>query len=265
MCSACVILVFFASGYMRSVAGKFQAYSGRKVKGFMVLFFSFLTSFHCFASVAMPTEQNQSTDLPFAKGEFLLPQSMFRHKYEVKKSEFICLLYSVESRAEAMSVLAQAKVQYPDARHHCWAYILGLATSQAFNDDGEPSGTAGKPILNVLQHRGMGNTMAIVVRYFGGVKLGAGGLVRAYSQATQQAIELCPLKRFVPQKTMTLDCPYELEPNLRRFLTQHDACIIRQDYGSTAQFDISFPESKLPDVESWLSNHFQVSRIVEDH
>ena len=212
----------------------------------------------------MPAEKKPPNDCFVAKGEFLLPAQTFQHEYEVKKSEFICQLYEVKTRVEAMKALAQAKAEYPDARHHCWAYILGDVKSQAFNDDGEPSGTAGKPILNVLQHRSMGNTMAIVIRYFGGVKLGAGGLVRAYSQATQQAIELCPLKRFVPQKVMTLDCPYELEPSLRRFLTQHDAWIIRQEYAGTAQFDISFPESQLASVESWLANNFQITVFADE-
>ncbi|GAA6152079.1 YigZ family protein [Pseudoteredinibacter isoporae] len=200
-------------------------------------------------------------------GQFYLPAETFEHCYEIKKSEFICQLHEVSDRAAAMSVLASAREQYPDARHHCWAYILGSprqAISQAFNDDGEPSGTAGKPILNVLQHRGLGNTMAIVVRYFGGIKLGAGGLVRAYSQATQQAIERCPLACFVPRQLLTLDCPYDLEPALRRFLEQHQGVVLEQQYDRSAQFRISLPKPEIPAFKTWLSHHFQINCAFED-
>ncbi|MBB6522008.1 YigZ family protein [Pseudoteredinibacter isoporae] len=215
----------------------------------------------------MSSDKSQESDASSGRGQFFLPAEPFEHCYEIKKSEFICQLHEVLDRAAAMAVLAQAREQYPDARHHCWAYILGApaqALSQAFNDDGEPSGTAGKPILNVLQHRNMGNTMAIVVRYFGGIKLGAGGLVRAYSQATQQAIELCPLRRFVPRQIASLDCPYDLEPVLRRFLDQHQGNVIEQQYSSSAQFKISLPKPEIPAFKTWLSHHFQINCAFED-
>lgn len=206
----------------------------------------------------MSHDKPSESEEPLTDGQFFLPAQSFEHCYEIKKSEFICQLHEVVDRPAAMAALSQAREQYPDARHHCWAYILGEVVSQAFNDDGEPSGTAGKPILNVLQHRGMGNTMAIVVRYFGGIKLGAGGLVRAYSQATQQAIELCPLARFVPKQLASLDCPYDLEPTLRRFLGQHNGSVIEQKYDSSAKFKISLPKPEVPIFKTWLSHHFQI-------
>lgn len=103
---------------------------------------------------------------------------------KLKKSEFIAYAYPVTSRGQAMFHVEQLREQYPDARHFCWAYIIGdpdNTTSAGFDDDGEPSGTAGRPILNVLQHKSIGNVIVIVVRYFGGIKLGAGGLTRAYA------------------------------------------------------------------------------------
>ncbi len=208
-------------------------------------------------SVAM-TETPQKETLI---GQFMHPAQSIEHCYEIKKSEFICQLHQVEDRAAAMKMLGAAREQYPDARHHCWAYILGdpkQAMSQAFNDDGEPSGTAGKPILNVLQHRDMGNTMAIVVRYFGGIKLGAGGLVRAYSQATQQAIELCSLSPFIAKRQLALVCPYELEPSLRRFLEQNHGAIEAQEYAEMAKLLISLPEQSIASFKVWLSHHFQI-------
>ncbi len=119
-------------------------------------------------------------------------------RLEIKKSAFIAYAYPVHKREQAMFHVEQLKVKYPDARHWCWAYIIGdpdNTTSAGFDDDGEPSGTAGRPILNVLQHKSIGNIIIIVVRYFGGIKLGAGGLTRAYAGSAQAAVDemqLCP-------------------------------------------------------------------------
>lgn len=194
-------------------------------------------------------------------GSFNLPAELTEHRYDIKKSAFICQLHPVTDRVEATAALDAARQQYPDARHHCWAFILGdprQPIAQAFNDDGEPAGTAGKPIMNVLQHRQLGNTMAIVVRYFGGIKLGAGGLVRAYSQATQQAIEAANLTRFIPQRELALDCPYQEEPVLRRFLDQHQGRIVQQHYGERAEFLVALPVAHMDAFTAWLAQHFQI-------
>jgi len=117
-----------------------------------------------------------------------IPQATAQAEIEIKKSRFIGLAKQINDREQGMLWLAKVKATYPDARHHCWAYLLGnpsCATNAGMGDDGEPSGTAGKPILNVLQHKGVGDIMLIVVRYFGGIKLGAGGLNRTYGQAAQ--------------------------------------------------------------------------------
>ena len=119
-------------------------------------------------------------------------------RLEIKKSDFIAYAYPVHTREQAMFHVEQLRIKYPDARHWCWAYIIGdpdNTTSAGFDDDGEPSGTAGRPILNVLQHKSIGNIIIIVVRYFGGIKLGTGGLTRAYAGSAQAAVDemqLCP-------------------------------------------------------------------------
>src|SRR6187431_3116495 len=110
---------------------------------------------------------------------------------EEKNSDFLTFLHPVTSRDEAMVHIELYRKKYPDANHVCWAYVIGNTRqpqTQAFSDDGEPSGTAGKPMLHVLTERDVGNSLAVVVRYFGGVKLGAGGLVRAYSAAVSEAV-----------------------------------------------------------------------------
>ena len=104
----------------------------------------------------------------------------------IKKSRFIGCVQTVENRAEAQKIVAQLWLEHPDARHVCWALMAGGQSAAV--DDGEPSGTAGRPMLDVLRHQELNNVLATVVRYFGGVKLGAGGLVRAYTDAVAQAL-----------------------------------------------------------------------------
>jgi uncharacterized YigZ family protein len=125
----------------------------------------------------------------------------------IKKSEFISYAYPVTSREDAMFHVEQLREQYADARHYCWAYIIGdphNTTSAGFDDDGEPNGTAGRPILNVLQHKSIGNVIIIVVRYFGGIKLGAGGLTRAYAGSAQVAVDMMTLSDYSKQVTLTV-------------------------------------------------------------
>lgn len=106
-----------------------------------------------------------------------------------KKSRFIADIFSVSTEEEALQILDKVKKQYWDARHHCWAYVIGNEQVQErCSDDGEPSGTAGKPILEVIRGNEIHNILVIVTRYFGGTLLGTGGLVRAYTQASQEGI-----------------------------------------------------------------------------
>ncbi len=167
----------------------------------------------------------------------------------VKKSRFIARAAFAADRAQALQLLAQAKADYPDARHHCWAYLLGsprAPCSQAFADAGEPAGTAGKPILNVLQHKDIGDLMVIVIRYFGGIKLGAGGLVRAYSHAAQAAIEQLRCRPVQRQQRIELGCDFAQEQHVRYWLDGHEGAIIAVDYGTAVSIQASIPCSALP-------------------
>lgn len=195
---------------------------------------------------------------------FQVLASPLEQSYEIKKSQFITRLIPAENREQAMAGLALAKADYADARHHCWAYIFGdpkQAVSMAFNDDGEPGGTAGKPILNVLQHRQLGNCMAVVIRYFGGIKLGAGGLVRAYSTSVQQAVENSTLVDVIPTVPIRLSCPYNLEPDLRRFLLGLDAKITQLNYEHAAMVSVDFPYLKFDELEAWLGAHYLIELV----
>lgn len=145
----------------------------------------------------------------------------------------------------AMQVLETQQMLYPDARHHCWAYLLGAPTqplSLASNDDGEPSGTAGKPMLNVLQHSDIGNVMVVISRYFGGVKLGAGGLVRAYSRATSLALEHLQTQTFIPRIHMHLTVLFKDEQFIRHTVAQHQGSIDACQYSDTVSLQVSVPK-----------------------
>ena len=165
--------------------------------------------------------------------------------YEIKKSRFIARAVFAATREQAMAALALAKKDYPDARHHCWAYQFGnpkSAASAAMSDDGEPSGTAGKPILNVLQHKDVGDVMIIVIRYFGGIKLGAGVLVRAYSASAQMAMDALKTEQQVARELFELMCDFSQEQSIRHWLSLHDGVIEDVAYAQKVSIILALPD-----------------------
>lgn len=158
----------------------------------------------------------------------------------IKKSRFIGCVQAVPDRAAAQAIVAGLREQHPQAAHVCWALLAG--GQSAANDDGEPGGTAGRPMLEVLRRQDLEGVLATVVRYFGGVKLGAGGLVRAYTDAVAQALlhaEKLPLR-----KTVTLRCtvPYPLEGLVRRELAQAHAHLAAVEHGDAVEFAFTVEE-----------------------
>jgi len=196
-----------------------------------------------------------------------IPSAVSEVEYTVKKSRFIARVVPIESREEALAAVADAKTDYPDARHHCWAYLLGEpgdAHSAGMSDDGEPAGTAGKPILNVMQHGILGNVLVVVIRYFGGIKLGAGGLVRAYSTATGQALESAPshLKRELLQYIVRGD--FSQEQLMRYWLTTCDGEMISVAYSEQVVYQLALPaEQQNALVEFCAANQLQLNETYE--
>lgn len=185
------------------------------------------------------------------------PVSQGRAEIEIKKSRFISYAEPVNSREEAMEFLQQLKEKYPDARHHCWAYVLGNpnnAASAGMGDDGEPTGTAGKPILNVLQHKGVGDLMLVVVRYFGGIKLGAGGLTRAYGQAAQAVMEVLEVEEFEPQIEYQISCDFSEEQAVRHQLETLAGSVLATDYSSKVLLKVSLPAKAENEFAEFLAN-----------
>ncbi len=126
----------------------------------------------------------------------------------IKGSRFIGFATPIESDEQAIEFVAEIKNKYPDARHWCWAYQLKEQNRTRFNDDGEPNGSAGKPILAPIVGRNVVNCLVVVVRYFGGVKLGVGGLVRAYSQAANAVLDASSIIEVIPKITLEIDYSY---------------------------------------------------------
>ncbi|HEY0884065.1 MAG TPA: YigZ family protein [Ramlibacter sp.] len=155
----------------------------------------------------------------------------------VRKSRFIACVQAVPDREHALAVVARLRAEHPQAAHVCWALLAG--GHSAANDDGEPGGTAGRPMLEVLRRQDLEGVLATVVRYFGGVKLGAGGLVRAYTDAVAQALlgaQKLPLRRFV---TLRCAVPYALEGMVRRELQQAGAPLGGVTHGNEVELAFS--------------------------
>jgi len=158
----------------------------------------------------------------------------------VKKSRFIGCVQPVADRAGAQAVVQSLRVAHPAAAHVCWALMAG--GQSAANDDGEPGGTAGRPMLEVLRHHDLDGVLATVVRYFGGVKLGAGGLVRAYTDSIAQTLIDAPLRPQVRQRTLHCAVPYAFEGLLRRELAAADATLNQVRHEGLVHFDFSLPD-----------------------
>jgi len=182
-------------------------------------------------------------------------------RLEIKKSEFISYAYPVISREQAMFHVEQLREQYPDARHFCWAYIIGdpdNTTSAGFDDDGEPSGTAGRPILNVLQHKSIGNVIIIVVRYFGGIKLGAGGLTRAYAGSAQAAVDEMVLNPYVPMTQIRILAEFATEAQCRYIIESLGGHIDDVAYSKQVTLTATLAEADVENLKARLAMDGQV-------
>lgn len=171
-----------------------------------------------------------------------------------KKSRFIGAVYNVETTEEAEAKIAEISKKYWDARHNCYAYVIGENSEiSKCSDNGEPSGTAGKPILEVINGAGITNALIIVTRYFGGVLLGTGGLVRAYTQAAQAALADAEVGEKVFSQKLTLTVGYNMINNVQYYLGQNDIAIADSRYEADVSFDICVKESDLETIKNGLT------------
>ncbi|SFB86568.1 YigZ family protein [Butyrivibrio sp. YAB3001] len=171
-----------------------------------------------------------------------------------KKSRFIANVFSVESQQQAEEIIAKISKEYWDARHNCYAYVIGVnGENTKCSDNGEPSGTAGKPILEVINGAGVTNTLIIVTRYFGGVLLGTGGLVRAYTQSAQAALASSEIGEMVLARKLTLKVNYNMINNVQYYLSQNEINISDSRYEADVEFDICVKENDVSRITDGLT------------
>lgn len=182
---------------------------------------------------------------------YLIPAEPVMFTEEIKKSRFITLLQHTDGVDDAKQFIQSVKDEYPDARHHCWAFVAGSPDDSqklGFSDDGEPTGTAGKPIIAQLLGSEIGEITAVVVRYFGGIKLGTGGLVRAYGNGVQQSLRLLITKIKVPQVLCEITCDYSFINQIELLVRQVEGTVIASDFGADVTLRISIPATLLSEV-----------------
>ena len=179
-------------------------------------------------------------------GSYNVIKSSGESEIVVTKSRFIGNLVSVSSASEAEEFITSIRKKYNDARHNCWAYIVmeGDMVINKCSDDGEPSGTAGRPILSIMEGAGLVNAVCTVTRYFGGVLLGTGGLVRAYSDASSQALENAVVSPIRRGQYITFTCEYQDEGGIRRLLESEDFSITESGYTDKVTITVLGPEEK---------------------
>ncbi|HEU4513256.1 MAG TPA: YigZ family protein [Nocardioidaceae bacterium] len=165
-----------------------------------------------------------------------------RAETEVKRSRFICRIERVDSEEAARAVVEEERKRYWDARHHCSAFVLGPdGDVQRSSDDGEPSGTAGAPMLEVLRGRGLSDVVAVVTRYFGGVLLGAGGLVRAYTDAVRAGLDAAGSRERRLLERYVVEVPHADAGKLENALRAYGVAVLGVDYGAAATLHLAVP------------------------
>ncbi|GAA0505793.1 IMPACT family member YvyE [Saccharopolyspora subtropica] len=176
------------------------------------------------------------------------------HELEVKKSRFLCALARVTNEDEAREFIQRRRRLHHDARHHCSAFVLGdNGEIQKSSDDGEPAGTAGIPMLEVLRRNEVTNVVTVVTRYFGGVLLGAGGLVRAYSGAVSAALEHVGLVERRPVRTVMTTVDYLLAGRLDNELRSAGYQVTDTEYAESVRFHVAVPDQEVAAFETWLA------------
>ncbi|MGG3005942.1 YigZ family protein [Geobacillus stearothermophilus] len=176
------------------------------------------------------------------------------HEIVIEKSRFICYVNRAETEEEAIAFIQQIKKKHWDATHNCSAYLIGEHDQiQKANDDGEPSGTAGVPMLEVLKKKGLKDTVAVVTRYFGGIKLGAGGLVRAYSRAVSEGLNAAGIVERRLMRVMQVTIDYSWLGKVENELRSSVYTIKNIHYADRVTFDVFVPEDGQSSFGEWMT------------
>ena len=175
--------------------------------------------------------------------EYYIPTRESEATFVEKRSEFIGHVWRVESEEVARAHIEATKKKHYDARHNCWCYII-RGGAVRYSDDGEPQGTAGQPMLNVFQREGVENVCCVVTRYFGGILLGAGGLVRAYTQSAKDALDAAGISVVRRWVAMEVPCTYAMFERARLEVTAFGGVVENVDYGADVVLSALLPEER---------------------
>ena len=174
---------------------------------------------------------------------------------EIKRSRFIGRSFKAATPDKALAIVKRVRETWHDATHHCWAYRLGISGQQArYDNSGEPQRTAGPPILDVLKHHNLTNTLVVVTRYYGGTKLGAGGLVRAYSEAAKKAIEASGISDLRLVREVRAPVPYPLLAPLEAYLLQEGFEISSKDFSELVVLLLRIPADRESDFRAFYAD-----------
>ena len=203
-----------------------------------------------------------------APQSYYVPVDAGETEFTEKRSRFLGHVRRVETEAEARAFLDEMRKKYYDARHNCWCYVLHEGGVVRYGDDGEPQGTAGQPMLNVFQREGVENVLCVVTRYFGGVLLGAPGLVRAYSEAAAEAVKSAQIRHFCEANRVRLVIGYDLYPTVSYLLPKYGVMTAEQDFGEQVTLLLEIKTDVYAEVAAALTelmNGTPAGELLETH
>ena len=198
---------------------------------------------------------------------YRVPACAYRGEISVKRSRFIASAARARTPDAAHAHVDRVREEMPDATHHCWAYVAGPPGSTAqigMSDAGEPHGTAGRPMLNALLHGGVGEIAVVCTRYFGGVKLGTGGLSRAYADAVKSVLESLPTLEKVERVRLRVRIAYAEVDALQRLFTECEVAVDEEAYGAEVRYGVAVPTQELQRFREALAGLSQGRAVVEE-
>ena len=190
-----------------------------------------------------------------SSARYPIPAGIHRARDEIDRSRFITTIAPAPTVADAEAFIRAMRDEFPDATHNCWAFVAGppgTTTHIGMSDDGEPHGTAGRPMLTVLLHSGLGEVAAVVTRYYGGTKLGTGGLARAYGGTLQDAIATLPRAERMTMVTLEVVVDYAAISVVQMLAPVHEGTIERVDYDTDVRYTLALPDARVPELEDAL-------------
>ena len=202
-----------------------------------------------------------------ATPRYPIPAARHRVEEEILRSRFVTTLAYAPTVEDARGFIDEMRAEFGDASHNCWAYVVGQPGSTAQNgmsDDGEPHGTAGRPMLTVLLHSGVGDIAAVVTRYFGGTLLGKGGLVRAYSGGVQYALESLPTTEKVEKSQLTLLFDYSAITAVQRMLPDYETEMLEESYGVAVSYRVQMPSEQVARFRVEIGDLTNGQAVVEE-